>query len=83
MYLYKKGGFGDVTWVQHLSSLETRSIMEHVRVACGVTVYFQRPFDNTVKHFSLFYLQVALTSCINVSQSGIFCCCCFCELSVS
>lgn len=61
-----------MTWVQHLSSLETRSVTEHVRVACGITVYFQRPFDNTVKLFSLFYLKVALTGYINVSQSGIF-----------
>lgn len=49
-----------MTWVQPFSSQETKSVTEHVRVACGITVYFQRPFDNTIKPFPLFYFQVAL-----------------------
>lgn len=60
VYLYKKRGFGDVTWIQHLSSQETKSVTEHVRVACGITVYFQKPFENTIKPFPLFYFEAAL-----------------------
>lgn len=57
-----------MTWVQHLSSLETRSVTENVRVAWGIAIYFQRAFDNTMKPF----LFVSLTDYINVSPSGIF-----------
>jgi hypothetical protein len=41
---------------------ETKSVTEHVRVACGMKVYFQRPFENTIFFFFafVFYFKVAL-----------------------
>ena len=50
-----------MTWVQHLSSLETGSVTENVRVAWGITFYFQRACDNAIKLFSLFHVTLRAT----------------------